>query len=338
MYKVAIVGATGAVGREFILGLKELDFPVSSLRLLASERSAGKSMDTPYGPIKVEEATPESFKGIDFAFFSAGGTASKQLAPEAAKRGCVVIDNSSAWRMDPTVPLVVPEVNMEAAKAHKGIIANPNCSTIIMCVAIEPIYRKYGIKRIIASTYQAVSGAGWAAIEALRKESEDYLAGRPVKPEVLPMKTGSVHHQIAFNVIPHIDVFYEDGYTKEEHKMVDETRKIFGDNKIQVCATTVRVPVFRSHSESINIETVKDFDIEDVKDAIATGKGLVLEDDPMKGVYPMPFMVSGSTLVHVGRVRVDTSAPRSIVLWAVGDQLKKGAATNAIQIALGLIE
>ncbi len=338
MYKVAIVGATGAVGREFILGLKELDFPVSSLRLLASERSAGKSMDTPYGPIKVEEATPELFKGVDFAFFSAGGTASKQLAPEAAKRGCVVIDNSSAWRMDPTVPLVVPEVNMEAAKAHKGIIANPNCSTIIMCVAIEPIYRKYGIKRIIASTYQAVSGAGWAAIEALRKESEDYLAGRPVKPEVLPMKTGSVHHQIAFNVIPHIDVFYEDGYTKEEHKMVDETRKIFADNKIQVCATTVRVPVFRSHSESINIETVKDFDIEDVKDAIATGKGLVLEDDPMKGVYPMPFMVSGSTLVHVGRVRVDTSAPRSIVLWAVGDQLKKGAATNAIQIALGLIE
>lgn len=338
MYKVAIVGATGAVGREFILGLKELDFPVSSLRLLASERSAGKSMDTPYGPIKVEEATPESFKGVDFAFFSAGGTASKQLAPEAAKRGCVVIDNSSAWRMDPTVPLVVPEVNMEAAKAHKGIIANPNCSTIIMCVAIEPIYRKYGIKRIIASTYQAVSGAGWAAIEALRKESEDYLAGRPVKPEVLPMKTGSVHHQIAFNVIPHIDVFYEDGYTKEEHKMVDETRKIFADNKIQVCATTVRVPVFRSHSESINIETVKDFDIEDVKDEIATGKGLVLEDDPMKGVYPMPFMVSGSTLVHVGRVRVDTSAPRSIVLWAVGDQLKKGAATNAIQIALGLIE
>jgi len=338
MYKVAIVGATGAVGREFILGLKELDFPVSSLRLLASERSAGKSMETPYGPIKVEEATPESFKGVDFAFFSAGGTASKQLAPEAAKRGCVVIDNSSAWRMDPTVPLVVPEVNMEAAKAHKGIIANPNCSTIIMCVAIEPLYRKYCIKRIIASTYQAVSGAGWAAIEALRKESEDYLAGRPVKPEVLPMKTGSVHHQIAFNVIPHIDVFYEDGYTKEEHKMVDETRKIFADNKIQVCATTVRVPVFRSHSESINIETVKDFDIEDVKDEIATGKGLVLEDDPMKGVYPMPFMVSGSTLVHVGRVRVDTSAPRSIVLWAVGDQLKKGAATNAIQIALGLIE
>ena len=337
MYKVAIVGATGAVGREFIKGLGELGFPVKELKLLATSRSEGKLMDTPFGPVKVKEARPESFEGLDFAFFSAGGTASKELAPEAASRGCVVIDNSSAWRMDPGVPLVVPEVNMEAARAHKGIIANPNCSTIIMCVAIAPIYRKYGIKRIIASTYQAVSGAGWAAMEALRKESEDYLAGRPVHPEVLPMKTGSVHHQIAFNLLPHIDVFYEDGFTKEEHKMVDETRKIFSDPKIQVCATTVRVPVFRSHSESLNIETERDFSIEDVKDDIATGKGLVLEDDPSCYVYPMPLLVSGSLLVHVGRVRVDPSAPRSMAMWVVGDQLKKGAATNAIQIAQGLI-
>lgn len=338
MSKVCIVGATGAVGREMVQGLKELAYPVSELRLLASEHSAGKTMDTPYGQIKVEKATPDSFVGMDVAFFSAGSVVSKELAPEAARRGCLVVDNSSAWRMDPEVPLVVPEINIEAARKNKGIIANPNCSTIIMCVAIEPIYRKYGIKRVIAVTYQAVSGAGWAAIEELRKESEDVLAGRQARPEVLPVKTGAVHHQIAFNLIPQIDVFMEDGYTKEEHKMVDETRKIFGDQSIKVCATTVRVPVFRSHSEALIVETAKDFDIEDVKDAIATGKGLVLEDDPAKYVYPMPFKVAGSTLVHVGRVRVDYTAPRSIALWAVGDQLKKGAATNAIQIAMGLLE
>lgn len=337
MNKVGIVGATGAVGREFIQGLKELNYPVSELRLFASGRSAGLVTETPFGPVKVEEASAEAFKGLDVAFFSAGGSVSKELAPEAARRGCLVIDNSSAWRMDPEVPLVVPEVNMEAARTHKGIIANPNCSTIIMVVAVEPIYRKYGISRIVVSTYQAVSGAGWAAMEALRKESEDYLAGRSVKPEALPMKQGPVHHQIAFNLIPHIDVFLEDGFTKEERKMADETRKIFSDKSLKVCATTVRVPVFRSHSESINVETLKDFDIEDVKDAIATGKGLVLEDDPQRLVYPMPLKVSGSTLVHVGRVRVDPSAPRSIAMWAVGDQLKKGAATNAIQIALGLM-
>ncbi|HOA15424.1 MAG TPA: aspartate-semialdehyde dehydrogenase [Bacillota bacterium] len=337
MSKVCIVGATGAVGREFIAGLKELGFPVTSLKLLATERSAGKTIETPYGDLLVEVAKPSSFDGMDFAFFSAGAAASKELAPEAARRGCVAVDNSSAWRMDPGVPLVVPEVNMEAARSHKGIIANPNCSTIIMCVALEPIYRKYGITRVVASTYQAVSGAGWAAMEALRKESEDFLAGRPVKPEALPIKSGAVHHQIAFNLIPHIDVFYEDGFTKEEHKMVDETRKIFADPRIRVCATTVRVPVFRSHSESLNIETEKDFEIEDVKDAIATGKGLVLEDDPARFVYPMPAKVAGSTLVHVGRVRLDGSAPRSLAMWVVGDQLKKGAATNAIQIALGLL-
>ena len=309
MYNVAVVGATGAVGRELMQVLKDLAFPVKKLLPLASERSAGTKMDTPFGVVEVEKLAADKFEGIDVAFFCAGATISKEYAQEAVKRGALVVDNSSAFRMDPNVPLVVPEVNMHAARKHNGIIANPNCSTIIMLVPLAPIHEKYKIKRIIVSTYQAVSGAGHYGMEALEVETKDYLEGKTVVPTTLPVKSGAKHHQIAFNVIPQVDVAMPDGYTKEEHKMILETRKIFEDDTMGICATTVRVPVFRSHSESITIETEIPVPLQELREVLANAPGVVLQDDVDDFVYPMPYYVSGTDEVYVGRLREDPSAP-----------------------------
>jgi aspartate-semialdehyde dehydrogenase len=332
-YNVAIVGATGAVGKEFIALLAERRFPLKSLRLLASSRSAGTTVDTSFGPLCVEEATPDSFRDIDVAFFSAGGSVSKALAPAAVQSGAVVIDNTSAFRLDPDVPLVVPEVNAEAVSQHRGIIANPNCSTIIMVVAIKPIYDRAGINRIVASTYQAVSGAGAKAIAALEEESRRYLAGDPVEPSTLPFASAPVHHQIAFNLVPQIDVFEEMDYTKEEWKMVRETRKIMCDSELAVTATTVRVPIFRCHSESLNIETATKLTSAEARLILSEAPGVRVVDDPARMLYPMPLDMTGKDEVFVGRIREDNSIEKGLNLWVVGDQIRKGAALNALQIA-----
>lgn len=336
-YNVAIVGATGVVGRELIALLRERAFPLKSLRLLASSRSAGTTMDTPFGPVVVEETTPTSFDGIDVAFFSAGGSVSKQVAPVAVQSGALVIDNTSAFRLDPDVPLVVPEVNADAARRHKGVISNPNCSTIIMAVAIKPIHDQAGIKRIVVSTYQAVSGAGLKAISALEDESRRYLAGESVEPEVLPYASAPVHHQIAFNLVPHIDVFEEMGYTKEEWKMVKETRKIMDNSEMAITATTVRVPVFRCHAESLNIETERKLSASEVREILSQAAGVRVLDDPSQCVYPMPADLSGRDEVFVGRIREDNSIENGLNLWVVGDQIRKGAALNSLQIVEYLI-
>lgn len=331
-YNVAIVGATGAVGKELITLLGERKFPLKSLRLLASSRSKGMTMDTPMGPVVVEETTSESFDGIDVAFFSAGGSVSKQFAPIAVQSGALVIDNTSAFRLDPDVPLVVPEVNAEAVRHHKGVISNPNCSTTIMAVAIKPIHDQAKIKRIVVSTYQAVSGAGVKAITALEHESRSHLAGEPVEPAVLPYVSAPTHHQIAFNLIPHIDVFDEMGYTKEEWKMVKETQKIMNCPEMAITATTVRVPVFRCHSESINIETERKLTASEAREILSQASGIKVVDDPEQCIYPMPAHLSGSDEVFVGRIREDNSIEKGLNLWVVGDQIRKGAALNSLQI------
>jgi len=336
-YTVAIVGATGAVGREFVTLLGERRFPLKHLKLLASSRSAGTTIETSLGPVVVEEATSESFDGVDVAFFSAGASVSRELAPAAVRSGALVIDNTSAFRLDPEVPLVVPEVNIEAAHKHKGLISNPNCSTIIMAVAIKPIYDRAGIKRIVVSTYQAVSGAGARAVAALEEETRRYLASEPVEPSVLPYSSAPVHHQIAFNLIPHIDVFEEMGYTKEEWKMVRETRKIMSDPNIAITATTVRVPVFRCHAESLNIETEVKLTASEARTLLSHAPGVCVMDDPAQFVYPMPAYLAGRNEVFVGRIREDNSIERGLNLWVVGDQIRKGAALNAVQIAEHLI-
>lgn len=336
MYNVAVAGATGAVGREMITVLKELNFPVAKLIPLASERSEGMVLDTPYGDLKVSKLTKDSFKGVDVALFSAGSSISKEFAKHAVESKALVIDNSSAFRMDPDVPLIIPEINIADALPNKGIIANPNCSTIIMLVPLAPIHREYGIKRIVVSTYQAVSGAGQYAIDALTKETEQALKGEKVEAKTLPMRSGAVHHQIAFNLIPHIDVAMDDGFTKEEQKMIFETRKILKDDSIGVCPTTVRVPIYRSHSESITIETTKKAPVEEVRELLKNAPGVVLEDDIANFVYPMPINASGKNDVFVGRIREDKSATNSISMWVSGDQIRKGAATNAVQIAKAL--
>ena len=325
MQNVAIVGDTGAVGQEFMKILAERNFPVEELRLLATKRSAGKKIVWQGREIEVQETTHDSFKGIDIALF-AGGSASTEFASSAVKSGAVVIDNSSAYRLDPEVPLVVPEVNPEDVKWHKGIIANPNCSTIIMAVAIKPIFDLVGIKRIVVSTYQAVSGAGREGIEELEDQIRSWVKGEEIK-------TGTFPYQIAFNLIPRIDVFQEGDYTKEEWKMVKETRKIFHAEDMAITATTVRVPVLRSHSESINIETKDSFDLEKVKEALQQGQGLVVVDNPAEDRYPMPWFTSDTDEVYVGRIRRDFSIENGLNLWVVGDQIRKGAATNSIQIA-----
>lgn len=330
-YNVAICGATGAVGETILKVLQERNFPVEKLKLLASYRSAGKKYKFLNQDIMVEELTKDAFKDTEIVLFSIGAELSKEFAPIAVENGATVIDNSSAFRMDKDVPLVVPEVNPQDVLGHKGIIANPNCSTIVMVVAINPIHKISKIKRIVASTYQAVSGTGRKAIEELKKQSRAVLNSKEVKSEVYPV-------QIAFNILPHIDDFYEDGYTKEEMKMVHETHKIIGDNSIKITTTSVRVPVFTSHSLSVNLELEYKLTREDVREILSKAPGVKVMDDPENLIYPTTLDSSGNDLAYVGRIREDNSVENGINLWIVSDQLRKGAATNAIQIAEILIE
>jgi len=325
-YNVAIVGATGMVGRTFLKVLEGKNLPVENYYMFSSARSAGLKVDFMGKEYVVEELTENSFdRGIDIALFSAGGSTSEKFAPIAAAKGCVVIDNSSAWRMDTEVPLVVPEVNPEDIKWNKGIIANPNCSTIQAVVALSPLHKKYGIKRIVYSTYQAVSGAGVAG----HSDLENGLKGEA--PKKFP-------YQIAGNVLPHIDVFLPNGYTKEEMKMVEETRKILGDQTLKITATTVRVPVYNGHSESINVEFEKPFDLSELRGVLENAEGLIVQDDLANNVYPMPINAAGHDETFVGRIRRDESVENGVNLWVVADNIRKGAASNAVQIAEKLIE
>lgn len=332
LWNIAVVGATGAVGEQMIACLEERNFPVGKIKYLASSRSAGEMLEFKGKAVMVEELTHDSFEGIDIALFSAGGDRSREFCPSAARAGAVCIDNSSAWRMDPDVPLVVPEVNPHAIAGYtrKGIIANPNCSTIQMVVALKPLHDYGKIKRLVVSTYQAVSGAGKKAIEELRIQTGEMLNGRPVKCEVYP-------HRIAFNCLPQIDAFGENGYTGEEMKMVNETRKIMGED-IRVTATTVRVPVFYGHCESVNMETEKKITVEKARDLLKNAPGCKLVDDPAKKVYPMPIDAAGQDLILVGRIREDESIDNGLNIWVVADNIRKGAATNAVQIVEILIE
>lgn len=330
-YVVAVVGATGAVGNEMIAVIEDRDFPVDGLRLFASERSEGVKLQFQGSDIPVETLKEDSFKGIDIALFSAGAERSKIWAPVAAQSGCVVIDNSSQWRMDPDVPLVVPEVNPDDIRKHKGIIANPNCSTIQMVVVLKPLHDVARIKRVVVTTFQSVSGTGKKAMDELLQQTTDLLNFREVKCNVYP-------HQIAFNCLPHIDKFLENGYTKEEMKMVNETRKIMGDETIRVTATTVRVPVFRGHSESVNIETEKKLTANEARAILSTAPGVVVYDAPEKNIYPLAIYAAGKDETFVGRIREDESIDKGLNLWIVSDNLRKGAALNAVQIAEKLIE
>ncbi len=329
-YNIAVVGATGAVGNAMISILEERNFPVDNLLLLASERSEGKRLFFNKGSLEAQKLQSASFEGIDIALFSAGATRSKDFAPSAVKAGAVVVDNSSAFRMDGDVPLVVPEVNPEMIKKSHGIIANPNCSTIQMVVALKPIYDLVGIKRIVVSTYQAVSGSGKKAMEELSLQVQDISNSKPIKKSVYP-------HQIAFNCLPHIDIFMENGYTKEEEKMIQETKKILGDQNIGITSTTVRVPVYFGHSESVNIETKNKLSAEDAKKLLSKSPGLKVLDDPKKSEYPMAIKAAGKDCVFVGRIREDHSIENGLNLWIVSDNIRKGAALNAIQIAEHLI-
>jgi aspartate-semialdehyde dehydrogenase len=327
-YKVAVVGATGAVGRQMVACLEERKFPVAELLPLASERSIGKNVTFRNREIPVQVLSEDSFGGVEIALFSAGGGISKEYAPIAARAGAVVVDNSSAWRMDPEVPLVVPEVNPQDIGLYgkTGIIANPNCSTIQMVVALKPLHDVAGIKRVVVSTYQAVSGTGQKAVEELSEQVRDLLSLKTAKHKVYP-------HRIAFNVLPHIDVFLENGYTKEEMKMVDETKKILGDDSIAVTATTVRVPVFYGHSEAVNIETARKLTPTEARDILARAPGVKVVDDPLLNQYPMPVDAAGQDLTLVGRIREDFSIANGLNFWVVADNVRKGAATNAVQIA-----
>lgn len=325
-FRIAVVGATGAVGKTILDILEKRDFPVEDILPLASSRSAGSSIEFKGEKIKVSKAKPTAFKDIDLAFFSAGSEVSRNLAPEAVKYGTLVIDNSNAFRMDSRVPLVVPEVNAEDCKKHQGIIANPNCSTIQMVIVLKPIHDRARLKRVVVSTYQAVSGTGLDAIEELKEQSRKILEGEKVEAKVYP-------HQIAFNVLPHIDVFDETGYTLEEWKMIRETQKILGDTDIAVTATTARVPVINCHSESINIETYEKITPDEVRDLLSKTPGVKLVDNPEKLEYPLAINADGKDEVLVGRIREDFSIPNGINLWTVADNLRKGAALNAVQIA-----
>ncbi len=326
---VAVAGATGLVGRQMLEVLEARNYPVKQLKLLASERSKGRKLPFLGEEIAVEVLTEESFKGVDVALFSAGGSTSKKFAPAAAKAGCVVVDNSSAWRMDPEVPLVVPEVNSGDIAKHKGIIANPNCSTIQMVVVLKPLHDAATIKRVVVATYQAVSGAGKEAVEELREQSRAFLEGRSYPPHVFP-------HQIAFNCLPQIpqsDAFVDNGYSTEELKMVNETQKILGDDTIRVTATTVRVPVFDSHSESVNVETAQKLTADQAREVLSQAEGVVVQDDLANQVYPLATSAAGHFETYVGRIREDISHPSALDMWVVSDNLLKGAALNAVQIA-----
>jgi aspartate-semialdehyde dehydrogenase len=337
-YHVAVVGATGAVGEQIIQLLEERPIPLEKLTLLASGRSAGKKVRFRGAELTIEEASPEKFTGVDIALFSAGGSISKRLAPEAVQRGAVVIDNTSAYRMDPEVPLVVPEVNPEDIGQHQGIIANPNCSTIQMVVALKPLYDAYGFQRLVVSTYQAVSGAGAKAIAETMEQTAAVLEDKPVKKEILPVSSLPVHHQIAFNAIPQIDVFHDNGFTNEEMKMVNETQKIMHDETIQTTVTCVRIPVTRGHSESIYVELHQDYELADVRRLLQNSPGIIVEDEPDKQIYPMAINSEGRNEVFVGRLRRDLFNPRGLNMWVVSDNLLKGAAWNAVQIAEHLIK
>lgn len=333
LFNVAVVGATGAVGEQILRLLAERDFPIKSLKLLSSARSAGTKIPFKGQELTVEEATPESFEGVEIALFSAGGDVSRALIPHAVRHGAVCIDNTNAYRMDPETPLVVPEVNIDKISGHKGIIANPNCSTIQMVAALKPLYDRFGISRIIVSTYQAVSGAGAKAINEMLRQSREVLNGNESNPDILPVGSLPVKHQIAFNVIPQIDKFQDNGFTLEEMKMIKETKKIMGDDSIEVTATCVRVPVVYGHSESVYVELKEDFDIGEVKALLADAPGVALVDDPENQRYPLATDAAGRNDVFVGRVRRDLSNPRALNLWIVSDNLLKGAAWNAVQIA-----
>ncbi len=331
-YDVAVVGATGAVGTEMLRILEERDFPVGEIRPLASARSAGSTVRFRGEAVPVQELTAESFRGIDIALFSAGGSVSARFAPAAVEAGAVVVDNTSHFRMEPDVPLVVPEVNPHAIAGYgkRGIIANPNCSTIQMVVALKPLHDAARIRRIVVSTYQAVSGTGKRAIEELGRQSRDVLGFRPAVPEVYP-------HPIAFNCLPHIDVFLDNAYTKEEMKMVNETKKILEDPSVRVTATTVRVPVFYGHSESVNVEFERPITADQARSLLEQAPGVVVVDDPANNRYPLAVDAAGKDPVYVGRIRQDDTVPSGLNLWVVADNVRKGAALNAVQIAEILI-
>ncbi len=330
---VAVVGATGAVGRTMTTVLLEKRFPMTALRLLASERSAGTTLPVPgWGDITVEQATPDAFEGIDIALFSAGGGISKELAPEAARRGCTVIDNSSAWRMEPNIPLVVSQVNPDDLAWHEGIIANPNCSTMQLMPPLMALRDAVGIERMVVDTYQAVSGTGHKAIVELEEQVKAHAEGRPKVAKVYP-------YNIGFNALPHIDVFLDNGYTKEEWKVVLESRKILHLPDLRVSCTAVRVPVFMSHSEAVHVETKSPVTPAMARELFAGVEGVVVQDDPANNVYPLAEHAAGSDLVYVGRVRQDASIPgnRGLAFWVVSDNLRKGAASNAVEIAEVLV-
>ncbi len=336
-YNVAVVGATGMVGQKMIEVLIERDFPFKELKLLASSRSANQKIKAGGRLYTVEELTAASFAGVEIAFFSAGGDISAEFAPEAAKQGAVVIDNSNAFRMDPAVPLVVPEVNPECVYGHTGIIANPNCSTIQLVVALKPLQDKVPIKRVVASTYQAVSGAGKEAVDELLEHSRDILEGKIVTPERIPHHGAKKNYQLAFNCVPQVDVFVEDGYCKEEIKMINETRKIMGLNNLPITVTTVRVPVVTGHSIAVNVEFSGPFRPEEARSLLAVAPGVALLDNPSDLSYPMPLHAADRDAVFVGRIRPDHSVEHGLNIWVVSDNIRKGAATNSIQIAELLI-
>ena len=331
-FRVAIVGATGLVGGEFLKILEERKFPMDSLRLYASDRSAGKRLSFMGEDLVVEETSDDSFNNVDIALFSAGGDISKRFAPVAARAGAVAIDNSSAFRMDPEVPLVVPEVNPNDIDTHKGIIANPNCSTIQMVVALGPLHRVNPIQRIVVSTYQAVSGTGAAAVEELRQQVANIVEGRgnEVSPQAYP-------HQIAFNALPFVESFLDNDYTTEEWKMVQETRKIMHEPDLPICATCVRVPVYTSHGEAVNVEFSQSMTPEEAREILSSSPGVTVQDNPKADLYPLPILAAGSDDVFVGRIRRDFSHPMGLVMWVVADNLRKGAALNAVQIAEAMV-
>lgn len=327
---VAVVGATGAVGQQMLKTLADRDFEMDTLTLLSSKRSAGTKVTFRGQEYTVQEATPESFEGVNIALFSAGGNVSKALAPEAVKRGAIVVDNTSAFRMDENIPLVVPEVNEKDLYDHQGIIANPNCSTIQMVAALEPLRQAYGMKKVIVSTYQAVSGAGHEAIDELYSQSQAILNKEDVTPEVMP-------YQIAFNAIPQIDKFQDNGYTFEEMKMINETKKIMHMPELEVAATCVRLPIETGHSESVYVELESnDATVEDLKSILKDAPGITLQDDPSQQIYPMPADAVGKNDVFVGRIRKDLDRPNGFHMWIVSDNLLKGAAWNSVQIAESL--
>ena len=326
MKNVAIAGATGAVGREFLKLMEARDFPINNLKLLASERSVGKKLEFCGEQIAVEELTPKSFQGVDLAFFSAGKGRSREFVRHAVDAGTVVIDNSSAFRMDPDVPLVVPEINPHMAFKHNGIIANPNCSTIQMVVALNPLHKAATINRVVVSTYQSTSGAGAKGMRELLKQTQAWVNNEPLEVSAFPA-------QIAFNLFPHVDVFLENGYTREEMKMVNETRKIMDAPEMGISATCVRVPVLRAHSEAVWIETERKLTPQEAREILEKAPGIVVKDEPVAGGYPMPWDVDETVETYVGRIREDFSHPRGLAFWVVADQLYKGAALNSIQIA-----